>query len=70
MGKLSLATIGLVALLGFATVPGLGLEPAPQTVETVSKKCCKICHKGKACGDSCIPRDRECHKPPGCACDG
>ncbi len=32
--------------------------------------CCKVCHKGKACGNSCISRDKECHKGKGCACDG
>lgn len=32
--------------------------------------CCKMCKKGKACGDSCIARDKECHKGKGCACDG
>ena len=32
--------------------------------------CCKTCKKGKACGDSCISRDKKCHKPKGCACDG
>lgn len=32
--------------------------------------CCKICRKGKACGDSCISRSYQCHKGPGCACDG
>lgn len=32
--------------------------------------CCKVCRKGKACGDSCIARDKECRQPPGCACDG
>lgn len=32
--------------------------------------CCKICSKGKACGDSCISRDYTCHKGVGCACDG
>lgn len=32
--------------------------------------CCKICRKGKACGDSCISRSKTCHKGPGCACDG
>nr|WP_319250464.1 hypothetical protein [uncultured Celeribacter sp.] len=32
--------------------------------------CCKICKKGKACGDSCISRSYTCHKGPGCACDG
>lgn len=32
--------------------------------------CCKTCSKGKACGDSCIARDKACHKGKGCACDG
>jgi hypothetical protein len=32
--------------------------------------CCKICHQGKACGDTCIARDKICHVGPGCACDG
>jgi len=32
--------------------------------------CCKTCSKGKACGDSCISRDKTCHKGQGCACDG
>ena len=30
--------------------------------------CCKVCRKGKACGDSCISADAVCRKPPGCAC--
>lgn len=30
--------------------------------------CCRICRRGKACGDACIPADAECHEPPGCAC--
>ncbi len=33
-------------------------------------RCCKICTKGKACGDSCISRSYTCRKGPGCACDG
>lgn len=33
-------------------------------------KCCKICRKGKACGDSCISKSKTCHKGPGCACNG
>lgn len=32
--------------------------------------CCKTCSAGKACGDSCISREKRCHKAPGCACDG
>jgi hypothetical protein len=32
--------------------------------------CCKVCHQGKACGNTCIARDKICHVGPGCACDG
>ena len=32
--------------------------------------CCKICSKGKACGNSCIKKTYNCSKPTGCACDG
>ena len=32
--------------------------------------CCKVCRAGKACGDSCISRDKACHKGKGCACNG
>jgi hypothetical protein len=32
--------------------------------------CCRVCTKGKACGDSCINVSFTCHKGPGCACNG
>lgn len=35
-----------------------------------AQQCCKVCRKGKACGDTCISRDKVCRTPPGCACDG
>ncbi len=35
-----------------------------------SSGCCKICRKGKACGDSCISANYTCHKGSGCACNG
>ena len=35
----------------------------------VQKSCCKICRKGKACGNSCIRRTYTCRKLQGCACD-
>lgn len=35
----------------------------------VCPECCKICQRGKACGDSCIARDLTCHQETGCACD-
>jgi hypothetical protein len=32
--------------------------------------CCTVCSVGKACGDTCISRDKTCHVGVGCACDG
>lgn len=43
--------------------------PWSQPAELV-QGCCKTCSKGKACGDSCISRKKQCHKGKGCACDG
>jgi hypothetical protein len=37
---------------------------------SAEEECCQVCHSGKPCGDSCVPRDRNCNKPPGCACAG
>jgi hypothetical protein len=34
------------------------------------ESCCRVCSKGKACGDGCIAKTSTCSKPPGCACDG
>ncbi len=31
--------------------------------------CCRVCTRGKACGNSCISRAYQCRQPPGCACD-
>ena len=39
------------------------------TVTGLGAACCKVCRKGKACGDTCIKRSYECTEPPGCACD-
>lgn len=38
-------------------------------VEVPKQYCCKVCNKGKACGDSCISRKKTCHQGSGCACD-
>ena len=70
-----LAGLLTIALLGFATAPGLALEPSSTRIadgvatDGAARECCKICRKGKACGDTCISRDRDCHEPPGCACN-
>ncbi len=73
--RLQLPALSIIALLGFAAAPGLALEPSGESdavgypVELAPRECCKICRKGKACGDSCIARDRGGHEPPGCACN-
>ena len=46
-----------------------GVAPAPNISQPAAAACCKICRKGKACGDSCIARWKTCRKGPGCACD-
>ena len=47
-------------------------DPSSPTLMAANddQECCKVCHKGKACGNSCIARDKQCHQPAGCACDG
>jgi hypothetical protein len=42
---------------------------APSWPEAAPRTCCKVCSKGKACGDSCIARSKTCHVGVGCACD-
>ena len=42
----------------------------PEMSEPTGTSCCKVCRKGKACGNSCIARSKTCHRPAGCACDG
>ncbi|MBX7084681.1 MAG: hypothetical protein K1X88_36090, partial [Nannocystaceae bacterium] len=42
--------------------PGNAADPSPP------RACCRVCKKGKPCGDACIAADHQCHAPPGCAC--
>lgn len=58
-------------------IPTIFLPPTDTPVPIVvqptnppAQACCKICRSGKACGDSCIAKDKTCNKPPGCACNG
>ena len=46
-------------------VPGL-----PVLTADTPKQCCRVCKKGKACGNGCISQERKCTKAPGCACNG
>ncbi len=70
MLRVGVCVIGFVVSL---TAGGLGpiaagaaqLDPADPDPAPV---CCKVCRKGKPCGDTCIARDKACTAAPGCAC--
>lgn len=66
--KLALAA---VLALGAFTGPATLNNCAPNSLFAAQAQttCCKVCRKGKACGDSCISREKTCHKGKGCACD-
>lgn len=51
------------------TSPPLPTSP-PAPTNPPAQVCCKVCSNSKACGDSCISKDKTCHQPPGCACQG
>lgn len=64
-------SLGTISLVDFAPL----VEPSakaklPYSPAIKVAQCCKICRTGKACGNSCISKNYECHQPPGCACDG
>jgi hypothetical protein len=69
--ELSAGKFNLVALAeqSAARNAPLLLESKLPSGTEYAAACCKVCNKGKACGDSCIARDKQCHQPPGCACD-
>jgi hypothetical protein len=52
------------------TIKAENQPPASPTPEEPLETCCKVCRKGKACGNTCIARDKTCTVGPGCACDG
>jgi hypothetical protein len=56
-----------INVTSYLQVPPLAYEVVPTDLQ---QRCCKICKKGKACGDTCISRRYRCHKPKGCACNG
>lgn len=68
----------LRALLAMFAVAGITGAPVPRDVEAFDgegracvprAECCRVCRQGKACGNSCISEQRQCHKGRGCACD-
>ena len=78
------ATIVVLALLGVAAASPEPIAVVPESdswrdapsafeLDELScvprSECCKVCSKGQACGNSCISRNKNCHKGRGCACD-
>ena len=62
----ALLLTGFLAGFALAELEAPAPTPAPEEEPPV---CCKTCRKGKACGDTCIARDKDCTSPKGCACD-
>ena len=62
------SALALMLVVGgaFATSP----SHAQRSACTPRSQCCKVCVKGKACGNSCINRNYTCRKGRGCACNG
>lgn len=67
------AAAGAVGLWSSGAPAALSLPPVVErnyTPVPTAAACCKVCRKGKACGDTCISRNNACHVGSGCACDG
>ncbi|SLN13456.1 hypothetical protein PEL8287_00522 [Roseovarius litorisediminis] len=74
---MTIACLHFSASYSMADPGQMALNPTPtQRLQHLSEPhiinaaCCKTCRKGKACGDSCISRNKTCRKSSGFACDG
>ena len=67
LGSTAFAQQGPLASSSAITATERLLDVMPE--KTLPAACCKMCSKGKACGDSCISRSKTCRKGVGCACD-
>ena len=59
----------LVAATTMTLVPLSISECGTGFAAGAQQSCCRICTKGKACGNSCIARHLNCHRGRGCACN-
>jgi hypothetical protein len=62
--------IAFILAAALLTAAPASFNPCGYGAAAAQSGCCKVCRAGKACGDSCIARDKTCHKGRGCACDG
>ena len=59
--------LGLWVSVAAPSARGAGALDAPSCIPR--EQCCMICDEGKACGNSCISRAKNCHKGRGCSCN-
>lgn len=64
----------LLLLIAASPVHGSASGPDPRPScrvdpATGTRVCCRVCSRGKACGNSCIAAWKTCHRGVGCACD-
>jgi hypothetical protein len=67
---ISMLLAPVLAMAGATSSGSLGSACALSEGSSAAKPCCKVCTTGKACGDSCIAKEKTCHKGAGCACNG
>ena len=56
-------------ILILADAPQIALVERSDAACIPRERCCKVCTKGKACGNTCISASYTCHKGRGCACN-
>lgn len=57
-----------ISIPTLASFPTAVYIPPPKS-KSPAQACCKHCGSdSQACGDSCISLSKNCHQPPGCAC--
>lgn len=62
------AGVQMKLLLGIAALSLATMLPASEQA-CAAGGCCKMCRSSKACGDSCISKNKTCTKGKGCACN-
>jgi hypothetical protein len=70
MRRRSLLPAALILLLSSSAPIITACESGPTGPGEPPRVCCKVCKTGKACGDTCIARNKTCSKGAGCACNG
>jgi hypothetical protein len=44
---------------------GMPVRSLPMSIAETGQQCCRICTKGKPCGDGCISTARQCRRDRG-----